>query len=697
MKNWKIRTRLFAGFGAICLILLGVAIISWSKISVIGKQTQMIVDQRVPTTIESARLVNGINASLAALRGWMLTGDNTYIQDRANIWQEIDQAETALDELSVHWSDAEERSSWISLKDVLAELRNAQDKVESIANSDDEQPATKILVTKAKPLVDQMLRSISNILQAEQDQPATASRKKLFASMNNVRAGLAVSEANLRGFLLSAEKKFSSQFNGVWPWVKGNVVKLTKNSELTEGQQKSLKKYIEAQNAFDPLATQMFEIRKSNKWNVAQYLLLTETAPRAALLMQFLKGNQPVDGDAISGLVQKEQNRLTKDGGAILGDIKNLSLLLVLLTIIGLISSLLIAVMTAKSIANPISDMTSTMVRLAEGDLKSPLPALERSDEVGAMAQAVEVFKINAIARSEEEVMAAKVQADISNRAERQNQYSNTFDVEAGTSLGQVTDASVDMRGNAGSMLKQAEQTGQLSQSVASAASLASDSVQTAAAASEQLSISIQAIQRKVQESTTMAANAVKETETTNEGMQSLIEAAGRIDEVVALITEIAEKTNLLALNATIEAARAGDAGKGFAVVATEVKNLANQTAKATEEVVTQVSDIRSATDHAVSSIKGISGTIAAINQLANGISVDVDEQGKATQEIATNMEQASQGTKQVADNIRDVQSASISTGNIAKEVLDSASTLSDKAELLRGRVETFLQDMRAA
>lgn len=697
MKNWKIKGRLFAGFGAICLVLLSVAVISWYQVTSIGKQTQGIVEQRVPTAVASARLVNGVNASLAALRGWMLTGEDQYKRERLAVWSEIDVAQEALDTQSENWIDSKEKQSWESLKVLLSDFKLAQVQVEAIANSEDEQPATKILVTQAKPLVDEMLRSISGILQDELDQPATQSRKQLFATMNNVRAGLAVSEANLRGFLLSAEAKFSSQYNGVWPWVKGNVDNLSKDTALTSGQQVSLEKYIKAQNTFDKLATQMFEIRKSEKWNMAQYLLRTETAPLASKILVLLDGDKTEAGVELPGLVQIEQNHLTNEGNEILDRVTQLAFLLVVLTVLGLAASMGIAAVTARSIATPAMEMTESMARLAEGDLTVTIPALAREDEIGAMAKAVEVFKVNAIARQEAEAASAKVQVGISQRAENQNSYSKTFGLEAGDALGQLDDAASHMQGMAGSMLDQVKQTGELSENVANAATLASDNVQSAADAAEHLSVSIQDIQRKVSTSTEMAANAVEEAAQTNEGMAQLTEAAGRIDEVVALITEIAEKTNLLALNATIEAARAGEAGKGFNVVAGEVKNLANQTARATEDVVVQVGDIRRATDNAVASIQGISTTIASINNISNEIDAAVSEQGQATHEIASNMEQASRGTQEVADNIKEVLSASQTTGSSAKEVLDSAGTLSQRATSLRQRVEVFLEDMRGA
>ena len=688
VKNWNIQTRLLLGFSAVCLIFLVMAGISLRQVANIGTRSQAIVAERVPTAIESARLINGINASLASLRGWMLTGDDRYRQDRKRDWQEIHAAKTALAALASNW-DSPRKARWEEISLTLQEFEVAQADVEKIANSPDEQPATRILVNEAKPLVDQMLRSITQVLADEQKQPATTERKKLFGTMNNVRAGLAVSEANLRGFLLSAEEKFSKQFNAVWPWVKKNATALSKEDALTDNQRKHIKSYIEAQERFDPLTGRMFEIRKSEEWNMAQFLLITETAPRAKKLLSFLKGE--------TGLVGSEQTLLTSEGDRILGDVENLIFLLIFLAAAGLGASLAIAVITARSIVVPTSDMTKTMARLADGDLSAKVPALERGDEIGGMARAVQIFKENAIARVRAEKETTRVQKSIAERADRQNSLSTGFDKAATDSLNQVSRASHRMHDSAGDMLKQAETAGALSEEVAQAASRASDNVATAASAAEQLAISIQAIQQKVSESTNRASEAIREAESTNEGMRRLTDSAKRIDEVVSLITEIAEKTNLLALNATIEAARAGEAGKGFAVVANEVKNLASQTARATEEIVTQVGDIRQATERAVSSIHGIGGTIGTISEIAIDIDRAVSEQGTATREIARNMEQATKGAQDVTSNIREVQQASGTTGLAAREVLDSAAELAEKAGSLHSRVETFLSDMRTA
>jgi methyl-accepting chemotaxis protein len=227
------------------------------------------------------------------------------------------------------------------------------------------------------------------------------------------------------------------------------------------------------------------------------------------------------------------------------------------------------------------------------------------------------------------------------------------------------------------------------------AAEQASTNVATVASASEQLSGSISEISRQVAQSTQIAHLAVSEVEGANEKVQGLADAAKKIDEVVALITDIADQTNLLALNATIEAARAGDAGKGFAVVASEVKNLANQTARATEEISAQISGIQGATEDAVRAIGAIGGTIAKMSEIASAISAAVEEQGAATQEIARNVEHASSGTTEVSNTIREVSSSAEDTGVEASEIRTSANNLTDQSDRLSNEVQNFLKAIR--
>ncbi len=260
-----------------------------------------------------------------------------------------------------------------------------------------------------------------------------------------------------------------------------------------------------------------------------------------------------------------------------------------------------------------------------------------------------------------------------------------------------VAAATNELRSTAQSMVSTADQTSRQASVVATGAKQASENVQTVAAATEELSASIHEINRQVAQSNQIANSAVDEATRTNQKMQGLTEAALRIGEVVKLINNIASQTNLLALNATIEAARAGDAGKGFAVVAGEVKHLANQTAKATEDITAQIQAVQNATREAVEAIAGIGGTIGKMNGVASAIAAAVEQQGAATQEIARNIQQAAVGTDQVTANIGSVTQATDETGHAAREVLTASSELAKQSEKLSGQVADFLVVIRAS
>ncbi|HEV8389654.1 MAG TPA: methyl-accepting chemotaxis protein, partial [Dongiaceae bacterium] len=263
--------------------------------------------------------------------------------------------------------------------------------------------------------------------------------------------------------------------------------------------------------------------------------------------------------------------------------------------------------------------------------------------------------------------------------------------------VGVVASAANEMQSTAQALSATAEETSRQSQTVAAASEQATTNVQTVASATEELSTSIAEISRQVQRSSEVARNAVTEAERASTTVKDLSDSAQKVGEVVNLISDIAAQTNLLALNATIEAARAGEAGKGFAVVASEVKNLATQTAKATEEIVTQVSAIRSAVDASVHAIQQVGTTIAEMDQISTAISSAVEQQGAATQEIARNVQEASSGTREVSANILGVNEAATETGRSSGQLLGAAGELAKQAETLRGEVNDFLDYLKSA
>jgi methyl-accepting chemotaxis protein len=358
-----------------------------------------------------------------------------------------------------------------------------------------------------------------------------------------------------------------------------------------------------------------------------------------------------------------------------------------------------LAWLIGRAVSRPLTAMTRAMRKLADGDFDVVLPGLARKDEVGDMGRAVETFKIKAAEKAQIEARE-KAAADEQRAAQRKaemRQLADSFENAVGGIVNTVSSASSQLEAAASVLTRTAEVTQQRSGNVAAASAQASSNVQSVASAAEEMTSSVSEIARRVQESARIAGDAVKQAEATDGRINQLSQAAGRIGDVVKLITAIAEQTNLLALNATIEAARAGEAGRGFAVVASEVKLLASQTAKATDEIGTQIASMQVATQESVVAIKGIGGTIGRISEIASAIAAAVEEQGAATQEIARNAGQAAEGTTEVAANITDVNRGAGETGSASAQVLASAQSLSHESGHLKAEVDKFLMTVRAA
>ena len=349
-------------------------------------------------------------------------------------------------------------------------------------------------------------------------------------------------------------------------------------------------------------------------------------------------------------------------------------------------------------VSRPIERMTTAMRHLAGGDTASDIPYAGRRDEIGAMSEAVQVFRENLLhtRQLEAETELARASAE-EQRKRAMREMADGFEATVGGVIGMVSSSATELQATAGSMSGTAAETAAQSSAVAAAAEEAASNVNTVAAAAEELGSSVLEIGRQVDGSADLARQAVTEADQAGMLVHELSAAVARIGDVVGLISTIAGQTNLLALNATIEAARAGAAGKGFAVVAAEVKALAEQTAKATNEISGQILQIQASTGHAVASIGGITGRIREISAVATSIAAAVEEQGAATQEIVRNVAQAATGTGEVTGNISGVAQAAEETGAAASQVLGAASELSRQSEHLTSEVARFLATVRAA
>lgn len=401
---------------------------------------------------------------------------------------------------------------------------------------------------------------------------------------------------------------------------------------------------------------------------------------------------------SIDSMIAGQRETTTQSADEMESLMTNSQMLLIVVSIMSLIVVALITYFIIhRGLTKPLEFLISAMGTVAGGDTDIDLPGGSRKDEIGAMIRAVRVFRDNAIARTR---MSSEQESRQAERAEHQTRVDDLvseFRDGVGEMLNSVTGNVDEMKSTAKLLTGIAEDTTNKASGATEASQDAFNNIQTVASAAEELFSSIAEITRQVEEAADVVSQAKENVETTTHKVSSLATSADKIGDIISMIQDIAEQTNLLALNATIEAARAGDAGKGFAVVASEVKSLANQTAKATEEISSQISEIQGSTGEAVSAIQGISETMETINQYTSSISASVEQQNSATGEISTSVQQAATGARSVTDNMEGLSASVSKTTQSAAQVEHTSSSVSDQAEDLRKVVDKFLKNVAAA
>jgi methyl-accepting chemotaxis protein len=532
-------------------------------------------------------------------------------------------------------------------------------------------------------------RLFTDLRTVNRSTAATQHSYDVLHGVDAIRIGLLNMDSAVNAFLSAADDAILD------PYVQGDA-------SLTAALQRVrllTRDNAEQQTRLEQLGTLIAELKK--QYYEQQIAQARSPATRDIAITMVQSGFGKLYTEKVRTLLQevtKPEEELLAQRNAGLADALKVSQTVVVIgTGVLALLAIVLGVTLTRAIARPTMQMTDAMRRLADGDTSVAVYGGDRNDEIGAMAAAVEVFRANAVERLqiEAERKQAETRAAAAHQAEM-HQLADEFEAAVGNIVNIVSTASRDLEGAAGKLAKTAETTQQLSGLVARDSEDASSNVQSIAKATEELTSSVGEIARQVHESSRIANEAVAQAQKTDGRIAELSQAAQRIGDVVKLITAVAEQTNLLALNATIEAARAGEAGRGFAVVAQEVKALAAQTAKATEEISGQIARMQTATAESVAAINDIGTTIDRVSEIASAITDAVVAQGALTQEIARNIQQAAEGTSRVAVNIGEVNKGATETGSASTKVLASAGDLSNEGRKLKFEVDRFLTTVRA-
>ncbi len=699
MPKWGVRGSLFAAFAVIAGMGLVIAAGAGLALQNLGGRMTELSGRDIPRLAASLQL-SALSASLAAQGPALLAAQNDdALNERTKKLRELqEQTQQKLNEIIELGGD---KSVVSGLSDTMKSINEAAQSLAKAARErldiaalhekqyDALRTAQGAFVGAANPAMLDAQTRVNAILGSADMSTADANEAaQTVGQLGNVVASGNLAAANMSAALSAST---SDKLDDIQKEFKTAQGRLRSNLDLLPDNQgnKMLRETAEKLLALGTGKTGVFNLREKELDSIDYgQTILDET--RKLNVGLGISVQQLVDG------VQKETNTSTSQARQEISLATSVMLALGALMLVG--SALFVWLYVGRNILRRIGALQQSMQLLANGDLETEIyRSKNHNDEISVMANTLQVFResmIEARALTSEQDKDRIAKAE---RAARMEAKIAEFESTVRSALDNLAQSANSMQSTAQSMSNTADQSNALVNAVASAAEETSVNVQTVSAGTEQLSSSIQEISRQVVTSAEIAKKAVDEAGATDATVQSLADSASRISVVVDLIQTIASQTNLLALNATIEAARAGEAGRGFAVVASEVKSLASQTAKATDEIRTQIASMQEVTTSAVGAIQGIGRIIGEINDVTTTIAAAVEEQGAATREIARNIQHAAGGTSEVSSNIVGVSTASAEAGAAAGEVLSASDALRREADMLRGEIDAFLNDMRAA